>query len=176
MLKRISVVAVVLLVILGITTYVGRSDLTAKVTGLVSLDGKPLKIEEGQRGTIVFRPVDGGPTTMAILNNDGTYALNTGAKSSIAPADYIVAFRLVELVESEDPNYAPSGKPLTPAMYADPLRSGLQFSIASGDNRCDIKLDSTKGPVMPIEPIDLDKQAEESDTEIIPEKDDSSTY
>lgn len=125
----------------------GCSDRTSRVSGQVTLDGQPLVIGERQRGTVLFRPVGGGATTTAILDPSGVYTLKTGGASGIKPGEYLVAVRVVQIEPADESGEAPSGTPITPAIYADPLQSGLRFDVKSGRNRFDIDLDSTAGPV-----------------------------
>lgn len=129
----------------------GCSDLTSQVSGIVYLDGKPLRVAEDERGTVVFRPVEGGPTTTAIIDRDGAYALKTGSADKIKPGDYLVAVRVVEIKAAAVAGQAPSGEPLTPAIYANPLESGLQFTVKSGSNQLDLELDGNAGPARAIE-------------------------
>lgn len=145
----------------SVASLAGCSDLTSRVSGQVMLDGKPLEIAEGQRGTVLFRPVEGGPTTTAIIESDGTYTLKTGSASGIKPGDYLVSVRVVEIKPAGEEGAAPTGTPITPAIYADPLQSGFQFNVKSGNNRFDLELDSTAGPVYKLE---AEPQGEESES------------
>lgn len=162
---------IALVLILGFA-LTGCSDLSSSVTGLVKMDGEPLKIAEDQRGTVMFRPVKGGATATAIIDDDGTYELSTGSKRAIAPGDYLVAVRVVQIVPAAAGETTPSGTPITPALYADPLKSGLQYTVASGSNNIDIDLDSDAGPIIPVEPEALEDS--ESDVEEDGEADDES--
>ncbi len=143
----------------------GCSDLTSQVSGQVKLDGKPLSIAKGQRGTVLFRPVEGGPTTTAIIESDGTYTLKTGSASGIKPGDYLVSVRVVDIQPAAEDGGAPTGTPMTPAIYADPLQSGFQFNVKSGTNRFDLELDSTAGPVHKLETELLGEEGESGSME-----------
>jgi len=171
---------IVLVLTLGFA-LTGCSDLSSRVTGLVNVDGKPLKLADDQRGTVMFRPVKGGPTATAIINDNGTYELSTGGARAIVPGDYLVAVRVVEISPPEAGKSTPTGTPTTPALYADPLQSGLQFTVSSGSNKIDIDLDSDAGPIIPVQPevVEEDPEAagenEDGENEEAPNETDEAT-
>lgn len=140
-------------VVLAATSLVlvGCSDLSSNVTGQVFLDDKPLQVDDDQRGLVVFRPVDGGPTTTGFIDGEGRYLLKTGSAAGIRPGEYLVAVRVVQLQQDGAKGSAPSGLPITPAIYADPLKSGLTVSVKSGTSQHNLKLDSTAGPPQKVE-------------------------
>jgi hypothetical protein len=73
----------------------------------------------------------------------------------------------VQVLESIPPkggDDAPTGKPITPALYADPLTSGLSLDVKNGENRYDIKLDSLAGPAV-LPPQDSEETLEEETPE-----------
>jgi hypothetical protein len=147
-------------VAIGCLLLAGCSDLSSTVVGVVKLDGQPLSVGENQRGTVVFRPVDGGPTSTGRIDKFGKFKLSTGANMGVIPGDYMVAVRLVDIIPEEGEMPAPSGRPATPAIYADPLNSGLQFSITRGVNNISIELDSSAGPIQtPLPSADDDVEA-----------------
>lgn len=131
----------------------GCSERTAKVSGVVKLDDSPMKITEGQRGIVVFRPVAGGATCTSLINGDGTYSVATGASAGVTPGDYMVSVRVIELVPGDEEGQGASGQPITPALYADPLTSGLMFKVGSGVNNVAIELDSQAGPAVLPPPV-----------------------
>ncbi|WP_145282385.1 hypothetical protein [Pirellulimonas nuda] len=135
----------------------GCSERTAAVSGTVKLDKAPLAITEGQRGMVVFRPVAGGATCTSLIGADGGYRVATGAASGVVPGDYMVSVRVIELVQGAEGEGA-SGRPITPAVYSDPLTSGLLYTVQSGANQIDIPLESSAGPaVIPSPPqADID--------------------
>lgn len=139
------------LAVLGLLAPIGCSDLTATVSGKVYLDDKPLKVSGAQRGMVVFRPVAGGPTCSGLIDADGQYRISTGSKAAVAPGDYMVSARVMEVVPSPNSNRPPTGRPLTPAVYGDPLTSGLTTTVKRGANQYDLKLKSSAGPA--VEPV-----------------------
>ncbi len=167
--------AVVLLFAVGLLS--GCSDLTAQVGGVVYLDDKPVELTSTQRGMVVFRPVAGGATCTGLVQPDGSYQIATGGTQSLAPGDYLVSVRIIQLVEAAIENEAPSGKPITPAVYGDPLTSGLTCMVKNGGNAYDIDLKSSAGPaeIQPeaaSEEVELDSSL---DLELSQESDDTET-
>jgi hypothetical protein len=125
------------LAVVAICTGCGPTRST--VTGVVSVDGKPLTLATDARGTVVFQPVGGqGAVAMGILDSSGHFELATGARSEVAPGKYQVAISIVELVphtgESEQ-----AGKRVSPAKYSSAIDSGLQAEVVPGEN--DFKFD-----------------------------------
>ncbi|MEM6329363.1 MAG: hypothetical protein AAF790_03835 [Planctomycetota bacterium] len=124
----------------------GCSEMTAQVGGAVLLDGKRMSLSDSQRGMVVFRPIAGGPTCNGLIEADGAYTIATGSAAALAPGEYLVSVRVMELVEPAAEGEAPTGRPITPAVYGDPLTSGLSCIVKSGANRYDIELKSSAGP------------------------------
>lgn len=150
----------------------GCSELSSRVSGQVSLDGQKVSIGESERGTVQFRPIDGGPNATAIIGSDGTYSLNTGTSDGVKPGEYMVSVRLVEMVPAAEEGGAPSGRPLTPAIYANPLESGLQCTVKAGDNNFDIELDSSAGPIREMKIVaDEEEQVDAADSGVEVESD-----
>jgi len=139
----------------------GCTDLTARVTGKILLDGKPLLVGSDERGMIVFRPVAGGPTCSGLISEKGTYEISTGSSVGLTPGDYLVSVRVIKLIPSPNKEEGPAGQPITPAVYADPLTSGLTYSVSSGENALDIKLSSSAGPA--VLPVVVEPEATEED-------------
>lgn len=129
------------------------------------MDGKPLKIAKDERGLVVFRPVAGGPTCSGLIASSGTFSMATGSSTALSPGDYLVSVRVVRLGPPARPGEAPSGVPLTPAVYSDPLTSGLVFSVESGKNTIDIELSSAAGPAELPQQFASDEDPREDSTE-----------
>ncbi len=126
----------------------GCSDMTATVGGTVKLDGQPLRIGKSQRGTVLFRPVEGGATATALIDGNGKYSISTGGTAALAPGDYLVAVRATEIIPAGDDSPAPTGRPITPYVYGNPLESGLMCTVKRGNQTYDIELSSDAGPVV----------------------------
>jgi len=113
----------------------------AKVTGTVTLDGKPLA-----GATIVFRPQKGRPAS-GVTDGQGRYSLSTSAKDDGAlPGVY----RVTIAADSQDPaksnepqsNRRAADKPAIPARYSNPATTGLTTEVCPGPNVFDFELKS----------------------------------
>jgi hypothetical protein len=119
---------------------------TAKVTGTVTLDGKPLTI-----GAVVFTPERGRAAT-GHLQSDGSYALGT-----YRPGDgAVLGKHCVAVIAREETSGGigrsaeKSGAWVAPQFYSDFTKSGLTFEVKSdGPNVYDIKLSSSAKPAQP---------------------------
>ena len=65
------------------------SDL-AQVSGVVTLDGEPVRGGNGVRGTVCFQPASGeGRAAVGIVDENGAYRLSSGSEEAgPAPLDY----------------------------------------------------------------------------------------
>jgi hypothetical protein len=114
-------------------------DYTGKVSGRVTLDGKPLS-----SGKVISTPMAEGRGATGSIQSDGTFVLKTiGQEDGVAPG----AHRIVVLAfeESDDVNTNPEAdrKPLIPARYSDPNRSGLTVDVVAGEShQIELKLTS----------------------------------
>lgn len=124
----------------------GRGDRleTAKVTGTVTLDGKPLGI-----GTVVFTPERGRAATGQV-QPDGTYCLGTYGSCDGA----LLGIHRVAVIARErqsggvGPTAEKSGAWVAPQFYSDFTKSGLSCEVKHGSsNVYDIQLSSTAKPV-----------------------------
>jgi hypothetical protein len=123
--------------------FTGCVDPPATVMGRVTIDGAPLVIGEGQRGTVVFQPVSGnGSSLSGIINREGRFELAAGSSVIVEPGDYNIAVSAVQIVPPTDDNPEPSGKRMTPAKYASTSSSGLQSTINPGMNDINVAIES----------------------------------
>jgi len=112
----------------------------SEVTGLVTLNGEPLRGGNGVRGTVYFQPATGeGTTAVGLLDENGEYSLSSGSQAGVAPGEYLVACSATQLIRTKDGNAA-GGKRLTGAKYANALTSGLKFTVVPGKNQFDLEL------------------------------------
>jgi hypothetical protein len=131
------------------------------VTGTVTLDGEPLAIGPAQRGTVVFQPVDGGAVATGLIDQHGKYHISTGAGIGLVPGKYAITVRAVEVVPATKGTVEPTGRPLTPAVYAAANTSGFTFDIAPGANTCHLALRSDAGSTAVPEPVEAGSNSEE---------------
>jgi hypothetical protein len=128
---------------------VGCAKQTAAVSGSVTLDGEPLHVADRQRGTIIFHPSEGGPVGTGVIGSDGTYRVSTGQNMALAPGAYRVTVRVVEVLPATEETLEPTGRPVTPAIYANAATSGLTYEVVPGENQIDLELRSDVGPAIP---------------------------
>jgi len=121
---------------------------TARVSGMVTYNGEPLRI-----GSLLFVPVGGGPSAQGNIDADGsftmgTYELKDGAilgqhKVMITAITAPGGSGLPEDVIGGD------GAPVSviPDKFGDLEKSGLVIDVKSGKNNMDFVLTSTAGEV-----------------------------
>jgi hypothetical protein len=162
------------LVVVLLLACAGCRQEPTTVSGLVTLDGRPLAMRDGMRGTVVFRPANGeGAILSGLIDSNGKYQLAMGSTKSVASGNYLVSVSAVEVVPPSEGQQEPSGKQITPPRYASPIDSGLRCEIVPGPNRVDLKLASEVESVPEPTPPDAssedqnqeDKQAEEKPSE-----------
>ena len=111
------------------------------VSGLVTLDGKPLAIRDGMRGTVVFQPASGeGNTLNGNIDAAGRFELAAGSKSEVTPAVYWVTVSAVEIIPPSADRPEPSGRRVTPGKYASAVDSGFRVEVKPGPNEVNLPL------------------------------------
>ena len=119
----------------------GCSKHAAKVTGDVTLGGKPLTT-----GVVNFTPVSGGPSAYGNVAADGHYTLQTGAEQSLVPGDYIATVAANATPDEAARMGIKVGREgimplLTPAKYADVKTSPLKVTVKAGTQEIDLALE-----------------------------------
>lgn len=142
------------LICILVSTLTGCGDghpARSLVTGTVSYNGKPLSI-----GSLVFVPVEGGPSAQGKVARDGSYEMGTFKEDDgVIPGDYKVM--IIALTSSggsglpEDEVKA-NNEPVSviPEWYGDLEKSGLLVTVfADKPNTIDFPLtdDKPKDPV-----------------------------
>lgn len=130
------------LLLAGVTLAACGCTRRAEVSGVVTLDGKPLSA-----GVVTFTPAAGGPTGYAAIGADGTYRVQTGAAEGLPPGGYVVtvAANAPPAADSQSgPGPLADGiRPLvTPQRYADPSQSPLRVVLKSGSQALPFELTS----------------------------------
>ena len=135
------------LVVLTLAIAVGCGDgrfPTAPVSGVVTLDGKPVS-----SGTVIFTPKQGWPAK-GTLDSEGRFTLTTYREGdgAILGLNQIIVFAVTE----DDPNEhfeRPPSKParsLIPERYGSQATSGLSHDVKAGETNI-VQLDLvSKGP------------------------------
>jgi len=127
-----------------------------QVTGLVTLDGKPLP-----NAAVTFAPVDGGGPSSGITDASGNYELNAQDRKGALIGKHKVSVTSVVMNQSAvDPNMSSSSpeyakqaqgggageynikqtEPI-PAKYNE--KSELEYEVKSGSNKIDLELKSS---------------------------------
>ena len=118
-----------------VVAAIGCREETAVVSGVVLLDGNPLAITKGVRGTVVFQPASRqGPTLNGLIDVTGHYELASGANKLVSPGVYMATVSAVEILLPSDEDSRPEGRLITPAKYASVSDSGLRFVVEPGMN------------------------------------------
>jgi hypothetical protein len=120
----------------------------SSVSGLVTLDGNPLKGGGEVRATVYLFPEGGtGAPAVGLVDESGEYTVSTGTKNGVLPGAYLVSISASELYGENIPGVPRSGRRVTPARYADPRRSDFRIEVGSGSNTFDFALESdTRAP------------------------------
>ena len=146
--SRLTVVGLASLLAAAAIAGCGRH--AARVTGDVTLDGRPLT-----SGVVSFTPVKPGPSAYGNVGADGRYALQTGAETGLDPGDYKVTVAANATPEEAAKMGIKVGREgimplLTPAKYADISTTPLTVTVKSGGQDVDLALESSgqtgKGP------------------------------
>jgi hypothetical protein len=113
------------------------------VTGLVTLDGKPVETSRQRNGTVCFyRESGGGAPAIGIIDESGRYTLKTGGAGGLEPGNYLVGIAIKELTQPTNGVDMPSAKLVTPAKYNNVAQSGLKAEVKPGSNTFDFALQS----------------------------------
>jgi hypothetical protein len=139
MLYRILTFHIAVAILTVVISGCGRNSPTT-VSGSVTLDGRPLVIQSGMRGTVVFQPAEDGPVLNGIIDPDGGYALAAGSNVLVSPGMYTVAVSAVKITPPTDGNPEPSSERITPEKFASAAKSGLRVEVAPGRNDIDLRL------------------------------------
>lgn len=143
------------LVLLVVLTGCGGDDRVSRVSGTVTLDGKPVG-----DASLTFMPQAGGRPAFGVTADDGTYELTTfesgdGAVHgnhvvTITAVEEQVSNKAEELAEEHGslselmlPNQQPKQIWRIPEAYSDSESSGLEFEVKRGEmNQADFQLQS----------------------------------
>jgi hypothetical protein len=123
--------------------FSGCGNDLAQVSGVVTLDGQPLRGGNGVRATVFFQPASGsGAAAVGVLDENGRFHLSSGSQQGVAPGDYLVTCTATQIVPSKEPGGAPSGRRITPLKYANASTSGMQFTVEPGGGEFNLTLTS----------------------------------
>lgn len=122
------------------TVLVAGCGQPGAVSGLVTLDGKPLTT-----GVITFTPAGSGASAYGAIGPDGRYELRTGGAAGLAAGEYVVTVAANAAAPDRSAGIAWPGSeralPLvTPGKYADRDKSPLRASVATGGQQLNFAL------------------------------------
>jgi hypothetical protein len=120
-----------------LATLIGCGGKPASVSGVVTLDGKPL-----QRGTVGFTPVASGMRAAGVIDSDGSYSLSTNRDAGLEIGEYLVTVVSREPGPENAQGPPMPGPYITPQHYAVESTSGLKFKVDGGSNTIDIAMTS----------------------------------
>lgn len=136
---RISKLVAVIALTLG---NGGCGSNLAQVTGVVTVDGQPLRGGNDVRATVIFQPSTGaGRVAVGLVNEDGEYRLSSGSEAGVVPGEYVATCSATQLVRAQDGGVA-GGRRITDSSYASSKTSGFRFTVAPGRNEFDLALNS----------------------------------
>ncbi len=132
---------------LSLGTLSGCGNGLAQVSGVVTLDGEPLRGGSGDtRVTVQFQPASGtGSTSIGLADENGVYTLGTGSQMGIAPGEYLVSCSASQLNSAQAGQRAGGARSLVDRKYANAKTSGLSCTVNPGKNVYDISLVSPTG-------------------------------
>ena len=161
--KLTKVLPYALLVALVAAYFAMNYDpLSAEVSGSVYWNKQVLRLNSGQRGTVQFRPVEGGANCIGKIDSSGAYVIGTGGRSALAPGDYHISVSVVEVVAADEEGALPKGVLISPPDYADPVSSGLTFLVKRGENTHDIHIEGEGALILPTDDFDLESDSSEN--------------
>ncbi len=126
-----------------LATLIGCGGKPASVSGIVTLDGKPL-----QRGTVGFTPVASGMRAAGVIDSDGKYSLSTNRDAGLETGKYTATVVSREPGPENAQGPPMPGPYITPQHYALESTSGLKFTVEGGSNTIDIALTSASAPAV----------------------------
>lgn len=122
--------------VISSVTGCGRGG--ARVSGTVTLDGRPL-----ETGSVQFHPAAAGPVAYGSIDAQGRFSLTVGAAASpVPPGRYTATVVAVAAPPDAGPNVEAVPIPITPRKYGDVATSGLTFDLMPGENTIGIELES----------------------------------
>ncbi|MCZ2340549.1 MAG: hypothetical protein LC104_01980 [Bacteroidales bacterium] len=121
----------------GLVGCSGKAFDTHPVTGLVTVNGKPLA-----SGSVTFVSTSGGPPATGEIGPDGRYTLTTEKPNDgAAPGKYtVMIIALPDMTNRAPEDRNPLPAPLVPEKYLSTSTSGLTAEVKAGENSIDFPL------------------------------------
>jgi hypothetical protein len=123
---------------LAVLVILSGCSRTASVSGTVTLNDAPLK----GGGVITFQPVNGGVGTSGTIADDGTYTIPNAPVGECSVTLGSGSVKQYFNTPKDKPKIGiPRSLNNVPKKFADPGTSGLKFTVKSGQQTIDIRLD-----------------------------------
>ncbi len=124
---------------------------TAKVSGMVTYNAKPLQI-----GSLLFIPEAGGPTAQGKINTKGEFYMGTynDADGAILGKHKVMIMAITSPggtgLPEDSIKSKGDGVPVSviPEHFGDQSKSGLEVEVKKGENRLTFELSDTTGKVV----------------------------
>src|SRR5262245_38136533 len=101
LLKNLTTGAIIVTASLPVLTLTGCGNGLAKVSGVVTLDGQPLRSGNDVRATVYFQPASGaGAAAVGILDEEGKFTLSSGSQTGVAPGEYVITCSATQIIPS----------------------------------------------------------------------------
>jgi len=123
--------------------FAGCNKSAATVSGIVTLDSKPVEGSSDLYATVTFvREDGGGAPAIGIISGSGRYALSTGSAKGLEPGKYRVGVSVKKILPPATPEGLPIPKRISRAKDAKPEESGLEATVKPGTNTFDFAVSS----------------------------------
>jgi hypothetical protein len=144
--RRVGHQIFALLLLAGFLSVAGCGNGLAKVSGTVSIDGKPVKGGPQMSALVNFVQENGrGTSSVGTIDESGHYTLRKGSQEGIEPGSYLVSISVQKVTPPATREGLPQATLLSPAKYADITKSGLRKEVQPGSNTLDFDLSSAGG-------------------------------
>jgi hypothetical protein len=125
----------------SVLAFGGCRQQPTTVTGLVTLNGKPVEVGQGMRGTVVFEPQsDSGSTFNGNIDSTGRFELAAGSSREVVPGVYRVSVSAIQILPPDADHPEQRGERITPAKYASAADSGISIEIKPGANDVNVTM------------------------------------
>jgi hypothetical protein len=144
-LSSARLVLVVTPILIASPMLLGCGNKPATVSGTVTLNGQPVEGSRELYGTVSFYPTGGGAPAVGIIGSGGSYSVETGSQTGLAPGSYRVAVAVKKIHPPATPEGLTRPERISPVKYSKPEQSGLTAEVEPGSNTFDFALESGAG-------------------------------
>lgn len=128
-----------LMVLVPFIAFLGCAEKFHSVSGIVTIDGKPL-----DNGSITIVPASGGSPAYGGTNEQGEFSLETNNKSGVHAGTYKVTLQKfvtpkknskIQDDEGRDGNFDSMPKPAIPEKYTTAENTPISITVPSADGK-----------------------------------------